>query len=55
MRKVYYNINNRWDNGDSLVNISTVVESSQESHDFGRERFKLGRQVKVVLKKLRRH
>nr|DAR47605.1 MAG TPA: hypothetical protein [Caudoviricetes sp.] len=40
MRKICYNTNNRWYNGDSLVNISTVVGSSQESYDFSRERFK---------------
>lgn len=33
-------INNRWDDGVSLVNIPAVVGSSQESHDFSRERFK---------------
>lgn len=35
-----YNINNRWDDGDSLVNILAVVGSSQESRDFSREWFK---------------
>lgn len=40
MNKVCCNINNRRDDGDSLVNILTVVGSSQESHDFSRERFK---------------
>ena len=36
INKICYNIN-RWDDGDSLVNISAVVGSSQESCDFSRE------------------
>lgn len=39
MNKVCCNINNRRDDGDSLVNILTVVGSSQESRDFSREKF----------------
>lgn len=33
------NTNNRRDDGDSLVNIPTMVGSSQESRGFSRERF----------------
>lgn len=39
MNKIYNNINNRWDDGVSLVNILAVVGSSQESHDFSCEKF----------------
>nr|DAZ16848.1 MAG TPA: hypothetical protein [Caudoviricetes sp.] len=32
---------NRWDNGDSLVNIFSMEKSSQESHGFSHVRFKI--------------
>lgn len=39
MRKKCHNIGNRWDNGVSLVNISTGVGNSQESHGLSHEKF----------------
>lgn len=46
MRQTCYNINNRWDDGVSLVNILAVVRSSQESRGCSREKFNLHKKEK---------
>lgn len=39
--EIYNNVNNRPDDGDSLVNILAAVGSSIESRDFSGGRFKI--------------